>query len=119
MKFYIKSCSSHKLFNILFVIFISFFASLGLVSCSNNTLSAGKSGTTDKKAILHTHPMNECIDAVTHSHINGGKKHFHYFHYCKANAINPNAHTHPSSSAIMGYIRHIHPNGSVKHTHSH
>ena len=102
--------------NHIFLIMSFICVGLGLGACSN---IVEKSGASAKKAILHTHPANKCIDAVTHSHLNGNKKHLHYFHHCKANAVNPNAHSHPSKSSITGFIRHVHPNGASKHTHSH
>jgi len=105
--------------NLIFILLFISTLGLGVVSCSSDVLQKDKSRVSDKKAILHTHKANNCIDAVTHSHPNGDKKHLHYFHHCKANAVNPNAHSHPSKKSITGYIRHTHPNGSVKHTHGH
>ncbi len=112
MKYYLnKSCSSNKLFSIFLLVIISIAISLGLVACSNQVEQNAK------QVVQHNHPANKCIGAVTHSHINGKRKHQHYFHHCASNGTKSNAHTHPSSSSITGFIRHVHPNGAIKHTH--
>ena len=70
----------------------------------------------EKKPIKHTHLENKCIDAITHSHVNGKVKHMHHYHYCETNGKKSNGHSHPSAS-ITGVTRHVHANGAKKHTH--
>lgn len=107
----------NHIFSILFILVLSLGLSLSLVACSNNSEVGAVSGISNKKAVLHTHLANKCIDAVSHSHSNGKKDHLHHYHSCEANGINSNAHSHPSSS-ITGFTRHVHPNGANEHTHS-
>jgi hypothetical protein len=102
-------------FRVLFIIPLSF----SFAACSNNSELGSTSELNNSISISHTHPANKCIDAVTHSHPNGNKKHLHYFHHCEASGVISNAHSHPSKSSITGFFRHVHPNGANKHTHTH
>jgi len=103
-------------FSILFALILSLGLSLGLVACSNNSEIESTSGISNKKAVLHTHPANKCIDAVSHAHSDGKKEHLHQYHSCQVSGVNSNAHSHPSNS-IAGFTRHVHPNGANEHTH--
>lgn len=103
-------------FSILFTLILGLGLSLGLVACSNNSELGSSSIISNKKAVLHAHPANKCIDAVSHTHPNGKKEHLHHYHSCEASSINLNAHSHPSNS-ISGFTRHVHPNGVNDHTH--
>jgi len=98
-----------------------FIITLGLSvsACSKNLGRITGLGTkADTESYLHIHPANNCIGVVEHTHINGKKKHQHYFHKCGKVSKQSNAHTHRSSSSITGYIRHVHPNGANEHTHT-
>ena len=95
--------------------------SLSLSACSNSPSKEAKkisinSTTNNKKSVQHTHPKNECINAVTHAHSKGELAHKHYYHHCKANKEKSNAHIHPATKYSKKF-RHVHSNGANKHSH--
>jgi len=119
MKYYISSVLS-----VLFVAFLSF----SVTACSNNIELKGPASTAKKVAVKkptkknreaakqHTHPANNCINAVSHTHRNNKEGHLHYYHFCGASEEKSNAHTH-SVTGLTGSSRHVHPNGWRKHSH--
>lgn len=93
-----------------------------LIACSNSNKDsvelANKKETIVgiKPTLQHSHPANECMDAVSHSHSNGENDHKHNYS-CQNSVYGPrNAHTHPPHKGT-GSLRHVHPNGAKKHTH--
>jgi hypothetical protein len=105
------NCRINSTFSLLLITLLG----LSVTACSHNQDDV-RVETKAKKAMLHTHPANKCIDSVSHAHPKGNIKHLHHYHFCKVGSKKLNAHSHPSSS-IMGFTRHVHPNGANPHSH--
>ena len=113
--------NKEKVMMVLLTLSMSVFGISGCSSASSSTYSktnkkTAQTSASSKNAVMHIHNSTECLDVITHSHVITEEGHKHSSHCVNNNTVS-NAHTHPASKGA-GAIRHVHPNGANKHSHT-
>lgn len=99
------------------VIILCCITGLTLTACSGSNTETRKaqSSITSKSLTPYIHPENVCLNTGVYAHIGSEKQHQHIL-TCESTTKNQNAHIHPAKGEYLE-IRHVHPNGSSKHSH--